>query len=166
MEKYDYTIKSNYLLFWNSHFSNWYGCEFILRSRKFNCVEQYMMYMKAKTFNDIESAKAIMKSNSPKNQKHLGRKVSNFDPKKWDKVKEHIVYDGCLAKYIQNEDLKQDIIKTDNLVLVEASPYDKVWGIGMSENDPDATNPSKWRGENLLGKALMKVRDTINNEKI
>jgi hypothetical protein len=161
MNKYNYTIKDNYLLFWSGHFSNWYPASFIIGSMTFNCVEQYMMYMKAKTFNDQETMDKVMATLDAKEQKKLGRGVKNFNPVAWDLVKEEVVYDGCFAKYLQNLDLKEDIIKTNDLMLVEASPYDKIWGIGMSAKDPDVTDESKWKGENLLGKALMKVRNKL-----
>lgn len=159
--KFDYTVRDNYLLFWNGHFSNWFPAEFNLDGIQFNCAEQYMMYMKAKTFNDTNSMDQILKAKNPGFQKSLGKKVTNFDPVVWDKVKEDIVYDGCLAKYSQNLDLKEELVKTGDLILVEASPYDKIWGIGMAEDHPDATNESKWQGQNLLGKALMRVRSTL-----
>ena len=164
MSKYNYTIKDNYLLFWNGHFSNWFPATFIVESMTFNCAEQYMMYMKAKTFNDQETMSKVMATSNPKEQKKLGRGLKNFNPVAWDKVKYSIVYDGCLAKYSQDTDLKKDILDTKDLILVEASPYDKIWGIGMAEDHPDATDPNKWQGENLLGKVLMEVRETLNAE--
>jgi len=169
MEKYNYTIRDNYLLFWHSHFSNWYPANFIIDiadvgTMRFNCAEQYMMYMKAKTFDDKSIMSSIINTNDPKEQKRLGRDVKNFNPIVWDKLKEPVVYYACLAKYSQNEDLKKDILDTKDLILVEASPYDKIWGIGMAESDPDATNESKWKGQNLLGKALMKVRNTLRSK--
>lgn len=172
MSKYQYTIKNNYLLFWGSHFSNWYPAEFVINNiadvpgeMQFNCVEQYMMYMKAKLFNDRTIMSAVLNTNNPKEQKSLGRKVGGFKLDVWDGCKDLIVYDGCFAKYSQNSDLKKAILETKNLILVEASPYDKIWGIGMAEDDPDATDETKWKGENLLGKALMKVRDTLNEKR-
>lgn len=159
--KFDYTVRDNYLLFWNGHFSNWFPAEFTVDGIQFNCAEQYMMYMKAKTFNDTNSMDLILKAKNPGFQKSLGKKVANFDPVVWDGVKEDIVYDGCLAKYSQHLDLKEELVKTGDLILVEASPYDKIWGIGMAEDHPDATDESKWQGQNLLGKALMRVRSTL-----
>ena len=161
MDKFNYTTKDNYLLFWNGHFSNWFPASFIINNMTFNCVEQYMMYMKAKTFNDQETMTKVLATSNPKEQKKLGRGVKNFNPVTWDVVKNEIVYDGCFAKYLQNPELKDEILKTNDLILVEASPYDKVWGIGMGEEHPDVTDESKWQGENLLGKALMKVRDKL-----
>jgi ribA/ribD-fused uncharacterized protein len=161
MGKLNYTIKDNYVLFWNGHFSNWYPASFTLNGNKFNCAEQYMMYMKAKTFNDQASADKIMAAINPGEQKRLGKAVANFVESEWDKVKEQIVYDACLAKYEQNKDIHNLLLETGNLILVEASPYDTIWGIGLSEDDSRATDESQWKGLNLLGIALMKVRDTL-----
>jgi ribA/ribD-fused uncharacterized protein len=163
--KFEYTTRGNYLLFWNGHFSNWYPASFTLDGVQFNCAEKYMMYMKAKTFNDDNSAALILQTKDPGVQKALGRKVANFDPVAWDKVREDVVYHGCLAKYTQNPSLKEEMLKTGDMILVEASPYDKIWGIGLSENHPDAADESKWQGQNLLGKVLMRVRDTLRNQK-
>lgn len=161
MGKSNYTIKDNYILFYNGHFSNWYPAAFVLNGYKYNCVEQYMMYMKAITFYDQDSAAKIMKSINPGEQKRLGKNVANFTDIKWDSVKEQIVYDGCLAKYIQNQDIHDLLLETGDMILVEASPYDKIWGIGLSESDSRATDESQWQGQNLLGIALMKVRKTL-----
>lgn len=160
-----YTIRGNYLLFWNGHWSNWFPAAFTLDGIEFNCAEKYMMYMKAKTFNDTKSADLILQSKDPGYQKHLGRHVANFDPVVWDKVKEDIVYQGCLAKYSQNPTLKEEMLKSGDLTLVEASPYDKIWGIGLASDHPDATDETKWQGQNLLGKVLMRVRDTLKGSK-
>lgn len=160
--KFDYTVRDNYLLFWNGHFSNWYPATFSVDNITFNCAEQYMMYMKAKTFGDAVSADLILQAKDPMVQKKLGRSVANFNEAEWDKVKENIVFNACFAKYSQNSDLFTELVNTKELILVEASPYDKIWGIGMAADHPDATNESKWQGQNLLGKALMKVRGILN----
>lgn len=157
------TIKGKYLFFWHGIFSNWHSCEFSINEIVFNSSEQAMMFKKATLFNDTDSSMKILHSSSPKVAKALGRKVNNFNPKTWDKHKEDIVYKILLEKFSQNEDLKQDLLSTDDLILVEASPYDKIWGIGMGTDDPNITNPSKWKGENLLGKVLMRVRDSLKN---
>lgn len=161
MGKLNYTIKDNYVLFWNGHFSNWYPVSFTLNNMQFNCSEQYMMYMKAKTFNDQVSADKIMEAINPGVQKKLGKTVANFNNDEWDKVKEQIVYDACLAKYEQNKEIHDLLLDTKDLILVEASPYDKIWGIGLAEDDARATDESQWQGQNLLGIALMKVRSTL-----
>lgn len=155
------TFKGKYLFFWHGIFSNWYPCQFTMNNHKFSNSEQAMMFKKACLFQDSESQKLILKTDSPKAVKALGRKIKNFDQKTWDKHKENLVYSALLQKFSQNIDLQEDLLSTGNLVLVEASPYDKIWGIGMEVDDPDITNPTKWRGENLLGKVLMRVRDSL-----
>lgn len=154
-------------LFWNGPFSQWYPSEFletsILDSKKYrfkNC-EQYMMFNKAIVFNDRESASKILGETNPKLIKQYGRQVKNYNETKWSQIKELIVYKGNLAKFTQNSDLAKKLLDTGNSIIAEASPYDKIWGIGLSENDPKAQVPNEWKGENLLGKALMKVRDTL-----
>lgn len=123
----------------------------------FCCTEQWMMYCKAKMFHDYESMKAIMASTDPQEIKALGRKVKNFNQKQWDEVKLRIVYEGNKLKFTQNPEwekgLKQMIL--DGYFFVEASPYDKVWGIDI--NTTDANNGREWQGENLLGIALTNV---------
>lgn len=127
---------------------------------EFTCVEQYMMFMKAKLFEDHETADEIMSITNPRTIKRLGRSVRNFNPKVWDDNKYSIVFEGCLAKFSQNEGLKKRLLATEGTI-VEASPYDVIWGIGLREDDPHALDPSKWRGENLLGEILTDVRTLL-----
>jgi len=119
------------------------------------------MWRKAKLFNDEDMARQILNSQSPSMAKQLGRRVKNFNESKWDINKEEIIYSGCLAKYTQNPELKKKILETGNNNLVEASPYDKVWGIGLNERLAKTTPQNQWPGQNLLGICLMKVRHTI-----
>lgn len=142
-------------------FSNWHEASFEYRGHKFNCVEQFMMYSKARLFNDHEIAEKIMATKDQKEQKALGRLVKNFDGKVWDEKCLSIVTVGCREKFSQNPKLLQALIATGDRVLVEASPYDKIWGIGLSENDPNAQLPEKWKGQNLLGVALTNVRKIL-----
>lgn len=101
------------------------------------------------------------KSYDPRHCKQLGRKVRNFSPAVWNEHKKEIVYKGNVEKFQQNEELEAFLLATGNKVLVEASPTDRIWGIGLGKHHADALSPSKWRGENLLGFTLMKVRDFI-----
>ena len=119
------------------------------------------MAMKAEVFGDEEVKREILSCSDPKQIKALGRKVRNFDDTVWNKVKYSIVLNGNYLKFSQNEALREFLLATGDDVLVEASPYDAVWGIRMSANSPDAQNPLKWRGHNLLGFALMEARDEI-----
>ena len=157
----DTLIKNGYFLFWNGWPSNWTAAPFELNSEHYDCVEQWMMAEKARTFNDDESLQAIMKSRSPAEQKRLGRGVKGFDVEKWASVCFDTVLQGSLAKYRQNPDLLEKLLATEELVFVEASPHDKVWGIGLEMNHSDAVCPDKWRGQNLLGKVLDKTREII-----
>jgi len=127
----------------------------------YNCCEQYMMHQKALLFGDYASATQIMKCESPRDQKALGRKVSGFDQHIWDERKFDIVVAGNLLKFRQNMTCQRFLIRTADKILVEASPYDRIWGIGLSEEDARLMDPSEWPGQNLLGKALMLVRERI-----
>lgn len=155
---------SKYVLFWAGPFSQWYPSTFKIDGVTYNCAEQYMMAKKARLFGDSKSRGKIMKTSSPKKQKHLGRSVSNFDTGKWNSVAREIVFKGNVAKFSQNKDLKKILLDTGNKTLVEASPYDRVWGIGLAADDPNATKPSNWRGTNWLGEVLMRVRNELRTE--
>jgi ribA/ribD-fused uncharacterized protein len=142
-------------------FSNWYLKDFELDGITFNCSEQAMMYLKAKLFNDEESCKEILKTKDPKKQKDLGRKVRGFQQDVWNKNKVRIMVKILYAKF--KGDLKSTLLETKEYKLAEASPYDKIWGIGLSPEDAEKGLP--WKGQNLLGEALMIVRSMlINNE--
>lgn len=151
----------NYYFFWGGVCSNWARSKFTIDDVEYNCVEQYMMAKKAETFNDEDIQKRIMSSDNPRNQKALGRKVKGFTDEKWDKVKYQIVVDGCYAKFTQNDAFKEYLMSLGDKHIVEASPYDKVWGIGLAPDDPKRHDKSNWRGQNLLGEALMLVRSSI-----
>ena len=120
-----------------------------------------MMAEKAKLFGDSEARDKILQSKHPKQAKELGRMVLGFQDDVWTEKRSEIVVDGNRAKFLQNEDLKEFLIQTRNRILVEASPVDKIWGIGLAEDDLNIENPLKWKGLNLLGFALMEVRDEL-----
>ena len=141
--------------------SQWWLCDFTVDGIKYNCMEQFMMAGKAALFDDTKILTEIMHSKDQKYIKSLGRKIKGFDSTVWNKHKFSIVYQGNLAKFSQNEDLKQFLISTKDTILAEASPYDAIWGIKLSENERKAYNPNTWNGENLLGFALMQVRDEV-----
>ena len=121
--------------------------------------------MKALTFNDQENYEAIMATTSPREQKEFGRNVKNFNTDKWNEVCREYVYQGNLAKFTQNPSLKLELLKTEDREIVEASPYDKIWGIGMDVSHRNIEDKSKWLGKNWLGEAIMRVRETLNNNK-
>lgn len=142
--------------------SQWWKCDFSEGEISFCCAEQYMMYKKALLFEDNAIAKEILKSKSPKKIKGFGRLVSGFDSAVWDEHKGNIVVQGNILKFSQNPELKEYLLGTVDKILVEASPYDKVWGIGMKKGSVGICDPKKWKGQNLLGFALMEARDRIN----
>lgn len=122
-----------------------------------------MMSKKALLFDDKEVFEQIMVSDEPNKIKSLGRKIRNFDEKIWNDVKYSIVLNGNYLKFTQNRNLMNFLLSTGDKILVEASPTDRVWGIGMSENDERINNPYEWQGENLLGFALTEVREEIKS---
>lgn len=152
-----------YTFFYGGSFSQWLRCEFTVDGTSYSCAEQYMMAMKAETFGDQEAKKAIMKASHPREQKALGRKVKNFDPKKWSEVARDIVYKGNYAKFQQNKGLLYVLNETEGTLLVEASPTDKIWGIGMKEGAAGIEDPKNWKGTNWLGEVITKVREDLKD---
>lgn len=145
----------------NGYLSNWYLSDFIVDGIKFTSNEQYMMYKKAKYFNDEKIAKEILSIEDVKKIKELGRKVSNYNDHMWNGVRQIYVYEGLYAKFNQNEELKNKLLNTKDSILAECAIHDLVWGIGLGMDDPDRLNIYKWRGSNLLGYSLMLVRDKM-----
>lgn len=164
--------KIKYLFFWGhvpnkdgsigkSCFSQWWLSPFTVENIVYKTAEHWMMAEKARLFNDAKHLEKIIQCQSPAEAKQLGRKVLGFIPEKWDKHKYKIVKQGNLYKFSQDPELKEFLIKTKNRVLVEASPRDRIWGIGMGASNEKSENPLLWRGQNLLGFALMEVRDEL-----
>ena len=141
--------------------SQWWMEDFWSIANTYLCMEQYMMAAKAELFGDSEIQEQILKCSDPKQIKALGRKVRGFDQKVWDKFKYAIVLNGNWCKFSQNRNLREFLLSTGDSVLVEASPYDNIWGIRLAASSPEAQDPMKWRGQNLLGFALMEVRDEL-----
>jgi ribA/ribD-fused uncharacterized protein len=156
--------KEDFVLFWDGIYSQWHPSKFTIDGREYNCCEQYMMAKKALTFNDQESYKMIMYSDNPRDQKAFGRRVKNFNAEVWSVISREVVYQGNYAKFTQNPELKEQLMATGDLEIVEASPYDKIWGIGLGEEDPRAWDKSTWDGLNWLGEAIMRVRETLRKE--
>lgn len=170
IEEYNKKERIKYIFFWGHQkskdgsltktcFSQWFPVQFSDKDGIYTCAEQYMMAKKALLFQDKEIFNEIMKSKHPKEMKALGRKIRNFNEDIWDKNKYSIVINGNYLKFSQNKEFREFLINTKDKVLVEASPYDGIWGIKMSEDDLYIGNPMKWKGQNLLGFALMEVRD-------
>ncbi len=127
------------------------------------CAEQYMMAKKALLFRDEEAARRIMLETNPRLQQAIGREIRGFDQGLWDANKEGIVYAGNKLKFTQNHDLREMLLATHPRVLVEASPTDLVWGVGLSADDPLILDEKNWRGQNLLGKVLTKLRGDLRS---
>jgi ribA/ribD-fused uncharacterized protein len=143
-----------------SPFSQWHPCRFVVDGRAFNCAEQFMMHGKAMLFGDEATAAKILASDAPKTHKALGRKVTPFDDATWKASREAIVRAGSRAKFTQNPHLLEQLLATHG-TLVEASPFDRIWGIGLRATDPRAQDPKTWRGQNLLGTILTELRDEL-----
>lgn len=163
-----------YVYFWKpseafGQFSQWYSSKFRdINGVEYRCAEQYMMYQKALLFKDTEIADKILKTNIPAEIKALGRQIKNFDDKIWDKYKFITVVTGNYYKFSQNDELQSILLDTRDKVLAEASPYDTIWGIGIAAvyNESIFVNPlpneqDHWKGQNLLGEALMTVRNML-----
>lgn len=153
--------RNKFHFFWDGICSQWHPSKFVIGSVEYNCAEQFMMAMKAYTFGDHERITKIMGTDSPKIQKAQGRMVKNFDPEIWDRVSRSIVFRGNMAKFSQNPDMRDFLLSTDDRIIVEASPVDTIWGVGMADDDPDICDPEKWRGKNYLGIVCMEVREMM-----
>ncbi|QDV69021.1 Swarming motility protein YbiA [Rosistilla carotiformis] len=165
----------DYLYFWGhqsskdgkitkSCLSQWYESSFTVDGTVYQTAEHWMMAAKARLFGDEESLLQILESSDPKTAKALGRKVKNFDSSLWDENARRLVTEGNVAKFSQNSHLQEFLLGTGDAVLVEASPYDRIWGIGLKADDDRAKNPVTWQGQNLLGFALMDVREELSKQ--
>lgn len=164
--------KLRFLFFWGhtqpadgsvnqSCLSQWWMSRFEMEDVVYSCTEQYMMAEKARLFDDGDALRKIMNASQPKEMKALGRAVKNFKNTLWERNCYEIVKRGNFAKFSQDRELGAYLKSTQNQILVEASPFDRIWGIGLEQSHPDAKNPLKWRGLNLLGFALTEVRDGL-----
>ena len=166
----DHPVK--YLLFWGHRpqrdgsvgagcLSQWWPASFTTDGETFRTAEHYMMWRKATLFGDTASAARILAAGHPRDAKMLGRGVTGFDEQVWVDQRFNIVVAASLAKFGQHSDLRAWLTGTGDRVLVEASPADRVWGIGLAAGDAAASDPRRWRGLNLLGFALMQARATL-----
>jgi ribA/ribD-fused uncharacterized protein len=157
-KKVDY---NKYKLFWDGALSNWHPSIFFVDGTRYTHSEQYMMAQKALLFQDYDILEKILDAATPKEHQTLGRLVKGFDREIWDEHKFQIVYRGNLAKFSQDSNLEKTILYTGDKILAEASPKDHIWGIGLSKRQALETHPSKWPGQNLMGRVLMKVREAL-----
>lgn len=169
-----YLGKDHFIYFWKHDkepidktfacFSQWYPCDFVVDGVCYNCAEQYMMAEKARLFDDDVTREKILYASDPERIKKLGREVRNFDAQRWDSISEKVVLKGNLHKFGQNQILLDILLYTKGKTLVEASPYDKIWGIGMTADEADSFGyPHVWKGKNKLGFILMEVRDILRD---
>ena len=144
------------------YLSNWYLADFTLDGQRFSSLEQYMMYQKAQLFQDSKRAAQILATDNVGKIKALGRAVEHYDDIVWNGLRQLIVYEGLLEKFTQNEELKEKLLATRDALLAECAMQDKIWGIGLSMKDERRFDPEEWLGQNLLGFALMRVREKLS----
>lgn len=159
-----------YVFFWGhqprrngvsaSCFSQWYSAPFVVDGQRYPTAEHFMMAEKAALFGDLETRAQVLQAPNPGAAKALGRQVRGFDDAVWSVERFSIVTRANEAKFAQNPELGRFLKQTGYRVLVEASPVDRIWGIGLAQDDERASNPNLWRGLNLLGFSLMRVRDS------
>lgn len=172
VKRYNSGENLKYLFFWGHKvekdyvgkqcLSQWYPAEFIEDDIIYPTAEHYMMAEKARLFGDKETLEKILVASHPKQAKDLGRKIRGFNQKVWDEHCCDIVFKGNLLKFSQNLELRSFLVNTNNRILAEASPYDKIWGIGMDEKSYGIENPMNWKGTNYLGFTLMEVRKELS----
>lgn len=145
----------------NGYLSNWYLSKFHTMNEEFLSMEQFMMYQKAVYFHDNVIGRQILETQDVLKIKELGRQVSGYDNNFWNGIRQIVVYEGLMAKFSQNDELKGLLLETGNAILAECAVKDQIWGIGLSMKDEDRLDKTKWRGQNLLGYALMMVRERL-----
>ena len=155
------TETDRFVFFWSGWPSQWHPAAFTVDGVRYNRCEQFMMAEKARVFGDADAVAKVLAADDPRQQKSLGRKVRGFDPVVWDGVCRGIVYHGNLARFSQDPVLAGTLLKSGEKTIVEASPLDAVWGIGLAADDPRASDPGQWPGTNWLGVALMQVREAL-----
>ncbi len=141
--------------------SQWWPSPFTVDGLTFATAEHWMMWSKAILFGDKATADQILRAGHPSEAKNLGREVKRFDAEVWERERFAIVVAGSIAKFRQHQDLQAFLLGTGKRVLVEASPLDRIWGIGLAATDPKAGDPAQWQGANLLGFALMHAREAV-----
>jgi ribA/ribD-fused uncharacterized protein len=171
IDKIDSGGNIKYIFFWShrnnekeitkSCLSQWYEVKFLYEKIEYKSAEHWMMAQKARLFKSNDIFDKIIKCITPGEAKKLGREIPDFDNAVWDNKKYDIVLKGNLLKFSQNEKLCEYLINTKERIIAEASPVDNIWGIGLSHDDININNPYCWNGENLLGFALMEVRDIL-----
>lgn len=153
--------ENKYTFFWGGPFSQWYPSVFVIDGITFKTAEHYMMWKKAKLFNSERIAEMILESDNPDDVRWLGRQVQGFDEAIWRQNCKRIVSEGTYAKFKQNPELLKILKDTEGTNIVEASPEDFNWGIGLTEEDAIKIPESEWPGTNWLGEILTQVRSDL-----
>lgn len=143
--------------------SQWWPSPFTVDGVEYATAEHWMMASKARLFGDPEAERKAVAASSPAQAKKAGRLVRGFDDARWERERFGIVVEGSLHKFAAHADLRAFLLGTGRRVLVEASPVDRIWGIGLAADDERAMDPARWRGPNLLGFALMAARERLSN---
>ena len=150
-----------FTFFWGGPFSQWHKCAFTVDGVAYSSAEQYMMAQKATLFGDEAACARIMATRDPRKQKAIGRTVAGFNAARWEAAAQEAVYRANRAKFTADRDLLAQLLATRGTTLVEASPSDTIWGIGLAADDPAALDRATWRGTNLLGDILTRLRDEL-----
>lgn len=148
----------------NGYLSNWYPSEFTVEGVRYTSMEQYMMHRKAVLFRDEETAAKIMGITDVGKIKALGRTVKGYNDTYWNGVRQIVINNGLLEKFRQNPELLDRLLATGAYILAECAVSDRIWGIGLSMRSADRLDMDKWKGQNLLGFALMQVREQLKSE--
>jgi ribA/ribD-fused uncharacterized protein len=164
--------EETYICFWkpnetNGYLGNWYNSPFTIDNIQFINSEQYFMWRKLKEFDpdNDQLEKELLKSTNSAEMKAIGQQVKNYKDKVWATIRYDVMKTGLLQKFIQNPHLLTKLLNTKDAILVEASPRDKIWGIGLNAEHAMSVGKENWPGENLLGKCLMEVREMLKNTK-
>lgn len=153
--------KEVFVPFYGGPFSQWAACTFVVDGVQYNCAEQYMMAQKARLFGDQEALETIMGTDDPSLQKATGKLVRGFVRETWDAVSRDVVARASLAKFTSDRRLYKALLDTEGMTLVEASPTDIIWGVGLTERDPRVHDRLKWKGTNWLGLVLDQTRERL-----
>ncbi|MFD7996672.1 NADAR family protein [Streptomyces mexicanus] len=165
-------VRIRYLCFWGhrprrdgqvgaSCLSQWWPAPFTVDGVTYATAEHWMMAGKARLFGDAEAERRVLAAGHPAEAKKAGRVVRGFDEETWARERYRIVVEGSVHKFAAHPELREFLLNTGEKVLVEASPVDRVWGIGLAADDEAATDPERWKGANLLGFALMEARERL-----
>ena len=145
----------------NGFLSNWYQSDFVIDGVRFSSMEQFMMYQKAMYFHDAEKAQHILATDDVSLIKEYGRQVAGNKESIWNGIRQIVIYEGLIAKFSQNSVLCKQLLDTQDAILAECAVKDLIWGIGLSMKDAKRLEIAQWRGQNLLGYALMMVRNRL-----